>query len=124
MRLNPNLFWAINQLCASNKEAQEIWLEYQAVARLIGLFVRVKKMAYTEDKVYAQARGKKLSTVQISYLHQRQLWDKPLQHQVVAEISPCLNAIRSIALQWIMGMNGLSNENVSSDMSICASLQH
>ncbi|KAG0206795.1 AAA ATPase midasin [Mortierella sp. GBA30] len=111
MRLNPDLFWAIDQLCSSDEEALAIWLEYQATARLIGLFIRVKKMEYNEEKVYAQARGKKPNTVQISYLYQRQLWDKPLQHQVVAEISPCLNAIRSIIIQWITGLNGLSDEN-------------
>ncbi|KAG0370064.1 AAA ATPase midasin [Gamsiella multidivaricata] len=113
MRLNPNLFWAIDRLCQTNEMAMEDWLEYQAVARLIGLFIRVKKFTYIEDKVYAQARGKKPNTVQISYLHQRQLWDKPLQHQVVAEISPCLNAIRSIVTQWITGLNGLSDENAT-----------
>jgi hypothetical protein len=96
-------------------EAQEDWTEYQKIARMIGLFVRVKKMAYIEDKVYAQARGKKPNTVQISYLYQLKHWDKPLQHQVVAEISPCLNAIRNKALQWLTGMNGLSNEYVSLD---------
>ncbi|KAG0022720.1 AAA ATPase midasin [Entomortierella chlamydospora] len=113
MRLNPNLFWAIDRLCQQNEEAQAVWLEYQSVARLIGLFIRVKKMEYIEERVYAQARGKKPNTVQISYLHQRQLWDKPLQHQVVAEISPCLTAIRSIVTQWIMGVNGLSEENAT-----------
>lgn len=115
MRLNPNLFWAIDQLCGSNDEALADWLEYQATARLIGLFVRVKKMEYNEDKIYALARGKKPNTVQISHLYQRQLWDKPLQHQVVAEISPCLNAIKSIVTQWITGLNGLSDENVSTE---------
>ncbi|KAF9965374.1 hypothetical protein BGZ70_004971, partial [Mortierella alpina] len=113
MRLNPNLFWAIDRLCGSNEEALADWLEYQATARLIGLFVRVKKMEYNEDKVYALARGKKPNTVQISHLYQRQLWDKPLQHQVVAEISPCLNAIKSIVTQWITGLNGLSDENAT-----------
>ncbi|KAF9575027.1 AAA ATPase midasin [Mortierella alpina] len=113
MRLNPNLFWAIDQLCGSNEEALTDWQEYQATARLIGLFVRVKKMEYNEDKVYALARGKKPNTVQISHLYQRQLWDKPLQHQVVAEISPCLNAIKSIVTQWITGLNGLSDENAT-----------
>ncbi|KAI1311961.1 AAA ATPase midasin [Mortierella claussenii] len=113
MRLNPNLFWAIDRLCGSDTEAQSVWIEYQAVARLIALFIRVKKMEYMEDKVYAQARGKKPSTVQISYLHQRQLWDKPLQHQVVAQISPCLNAIRGIVTQWVTALNGMSDENAT-----------
>ncbi|KAF9194234.1 AAA ATPase midasin [Haplosporangium sp. Z 11] len=113
MRLNPNLFWAIDRLCQSNGEALADWLEYQAIARLIGLFIRVKKLEYTEEKVYAQARGKKPSTVQISYLYQRQLWDKPLQHQVVAEISPCLNAIKGIVTQWITGLNGLSEDDAT-----------
>ncbi|KAG0241019.1 AAA ATPase midasin [Mortierella sp. GBA43] len=113
MRVNPNLFWAINQLCATNIDAQEDWTEYQKIARMIGLFVRVKKMAFIEDKVYAQARGKKPNTVQISYLYQLKHWDKPLQHQVVAEISPCLNAIRNKVLQWLTGMNGLSNEDAN-----------
>lgn len=113
MRLNPDLFWAIDRLCQSDELAQEEWLEYQAIARLVTLFIRVKKLDYLEEKVYAQARGKKPSTVQISYLYQRQLWDKPLQHQVVAEISPCLNAIKTIVTQWISDLNGLSDENVS-----------
>jgi hypothetical protein len=113
MRLNPDLFWAVDKLCQSNMEAQEEWLEYQAIARLVTLFIRVKKLDYLEEKVYAQARGKKPNTVQISYLYQRQLWDKPLQHQVVAEISPCLNAIKNIVTQWISDLNGLSDENVS-----------
>jgi len=112
MRMNPNLFWAIDRLCETNEEAMADWLEYQAVARLIGLFIRVKKLDYAEEKVYALARGKKPTTVQISHLYQRQLWDKPLQHQVVAEISPCLNAIKTIVTHWITGMNGLSAENV------------
>ncbi|KAF9110511.1 AAA ATPase midasin [Mortierella sp. AM989] len=113
MRLNPNLFWAIDRLCQQNEEAQADWLEYQAVARLIGLFIRVKKMEFAEAKVYSHARGKKPNTAQISYLHQRQLWDKPLQHQVVAEISPCLSAIKNIVTQWIVGANGLSDENAA-----------
>lgn len=113
MRLNPDLFWAIDRLCQSDELAQEEWLEYQAIARLVTLFIRVKKLDYVEEKVYALARGKKPSTVQISYLYQRQLWDKPLQHQVVAEISPCLNAIKTIVTQWISDLNGLSDENVS-----------
>ncbi|KAG0044860.1 AAA ATPase midasin [Gryganskiella cystojenkinii] len=113
MRTNPNLFWAIDRLCETNEEAMADWLEYQAVARLIGLFIRVKKLDYAEEKVYALARGKKPNTVQISHLYQRQLWDKPLQHQVVAEISPCLNAIKTIVTQWIDGLNGLSDENAT-----------
>ncbi|KAF9437661.1 AAA ATPase midasin [Entomortierella beljakovae] len=113
MRLNPDLFWVIDNLCQQNEEAQSDWLEYQGIARLIGLFIRVKKMEYIEDKVYAQARNKKPSIAQISYLHQRQLWDKPLQHQVVAEISSCLTAIRNIVTQWITGVNGLSVENAT-----------
>ncbi|KAF8942691.1 AAA ATPase midasin [Haplosporangium gracile] len=113
MRLNPDLFWVIDRLCKSDELAQEKWLEYQAIARLITLFIRVKKLDYLEEKIYAQARGKKPSTVQISYLYQRQLWDKPLQHQVVAEISPCLNAIKTIVTQWILDLNGLSDENAT-----------
>ncbi|KAG0373871.1 AAA ATPase midasin [Mortierella sp. AD032] len=113
MRLNPDLFWAIDRLCQSDEEAQGEWLEYQAIARLVTLFIRVKKLDYLEEKVYAHARGKKPNTVQISYLYQRQLWDKPLQHQVVAEISPCLNAIKSIVTQWISDLNGLSDENAT-----------
>ncbi|KAF9140977.1 AAA ATPase midasin [Mortierella sp. GBA39] len=113
MRLNPDLFWAIDRLCQSDELAQEEWLEYQAIARLVTLFIRVKKLDYLEEKVYAQARGKKPSTVQISYLYQRKLWDKPLQHQVVAEISPCLNAIKTIVTQWISDLNGLSDENAA-----------
>lgn len=112
MRLNPNLFWAIDRLCEAHHEIQADWIEYQAVARLMGLFIRMKKVEYVEEKVYAQARGKKPNTVQISYLYQRQLWDKNLQHPVVAEISPCLNAIKSIVTQWITGLNGLSHEQV------------
>ncbi|KAF9576356.1 hypothetical protein EC968_009330 [Mortierella alpina] len=67
--------------------------EYQATARLIGSFVRVKEMEYNEDK--------------------RQLWDKPFQHQVIAEISPCLNAIKSIVTQLITGLNGLDDETAT-----------
>ncbi|KAG0341494.1 AAA ATPase midasin [Podila horticola] len=113
MRLNPNLFWAIDRLCEAHHEIQADWIEYQAVARLMGLFIRMKKVEYVEEKVYAQARGKKPNTVQISYLYQRQLWDKNLQHPVVAEISPCLNAIKSIVTQWITGLNGLSHEQAT-----------
>ncbi|KAG0336802.1 hypothetical protein BG004_007894 [Podila humilis] len=110
MRLNPNLFWAIDRLTESHLDARADWIEYQAVARLMGLFVRMKKIEYIEEKVYALARGKKPSTVQISYLHQRKLWDKNLQHPVVAEISPCLNAIKSIVFLWINGLNGMNHE--------------
>ncbi|KAG0307077.1 AAA ATPase midasin [Dissophora globulifera] len=117
MRLNPNLFWAIDRLCHQSTEhdgALQDWYEYQAIARLIALFIRVKKIECVEEKVYVSARGKKKpSTVQISYLYQRQLWDKPLQHQVVAEISSCLTATRSIVTQWISGVNGLSDENAT-----------
>ncbi|KAF9586477.1 AAA ATPase midasin [Lunasporangiospora selenospora] len=111
MRLNPNLFWAVEKLCLSNEEAKAIWEEYQSVARLVGLFVRIKKADYIEEKVYAKARGKNPSAVQISYLNQHKLWDKPLQHQVIAEISPCLNAVKNIVTQWIMDLNGLSEQN-------------
>ncbi|KAF9915434.1 AAA ATPase midasin [Lobosporangium transversale] len=113
MRRNPNLFWAIDRLCETNTEAKNVWIEYQSVARLIALFIRVKKMEYIEAKVYAQARGKKPNTVQISYLYQQQLWDKPLQHQVVAQISPCLTAVRMIILRWIEALNGASDENAT-----------
>ncbi|KAF9163666.1 AAA ATPase midasin [Actinomortierella ambigua] len=110
MRMNPDLFWAIDQCCKENEAGAAIWVEYQASARLMALFIRVQKMDYHEQRVYAKARGKKPNTVQVSYLFNQQMWDKPLQHPVVAQISPCLNALKSISMQWISALKPLSQE--------------
>ncbi|KAG0232655.1 AAA ATPase midasin [Actinomortierella wolfii] len=110
MRMNPDLFWAIDQLCKENQAGAAIWAEYQAAARLMALFIRVQKMDYHEQRVYAKARGKKPNTVQVSYLFNQQMWDKPLQHPVVAQISPCLMAVKDISTQWIKALKGLSQE--------------
>ncbi|KAK9767839.1 AAA ATPase midasin [Basidiobolus ranarum] len=104
LKMNPFLFTALNTLIASqsNESVSGLWANYKNSVDAFELLIRVKRIEYEENALFAKAERIKISNlnlVQQSFCHSiGRLSESQLTNPIVAQLYPTTATLRS----WIL----------------------